>query len=254
MILGDLLDELRHNLLRDDSDQIAGPSDQLWSDATLVRYIDQAQKRFARQSLILRDGTTSAVTQLTLQTDVDEYKCHAAVISVISARLEDERFDMQRISHGTLQNYQPPDPLFFDVNAQPAQSGKPLTFYTDEEIDADNSSVVQLVSLRVYPKPSATYNGKKLYLRVCRLPLTDLTTGNLSAIPEIPEQWQFDMLYWAAARALDVMDRDAGDPGRSDRYMAKFTKAVEEAKIEARRKLSEEPRWGFGRNGWKWGR
>jgi hypothetical protein len=48
MELSDLLDELRNNILYDRSDSVSGDPDQLWSDATLVRYINEAQRRFAK--------------------------------------------------------------------------------------------------------------------------------------------------------------------------------------------------------------
>ena len=59
MNLGELLQELRCNVLHDRSDQVAGGSDYLWSDETLVRYIDEAHRRFARRSWIIRDNTSS---------------------------------------------------------------------------------------------------------------------------------------------------------------------------------------------------
>jgi hypothetical protein len=255
MILGDLLDELRHNLLRDNSDMVAGHDPILWSDATLVRYIDQAQKVFARRSLIIRDGDTEAVTKITLATGVDEYACHPSVIAVISARLDGDTGDLKRISRNMTQPYDSPDEMLFDVNAPlTLPNGKPIAFYTDEEIKADGSGHHQLVTLKVYPKPSADYNGDFIRLRVARAPINDLVIGSLNAEAELPQIWQLDMLYWAAARALDVMDRDAGDAGRSDRYMAKFDRAVQEAATQARRNLYAKDSWGFGRNGFSWSR
>ena len=54
MTVGELLDELARNVLRDRSNLISGPDDNLWSDETLVRYMNEAQYRFARRSLALR--------------------------------------------------------------------------------------------------------------------------------------------------------------------------------------------------------
>ena len=51
MNLGDLLEELRENILHDRSDRIAGDTDQLWSDRTLVRYINEAERKMAREAL-----------------------------------------------------------------------------------------------------------------------------------------------------------------------------------------------------------
>jgi hypothetical protein len=73
MKLGDLLSELRLNILNDRSDRIDGDSDYLWTDETLVRYINEAQRRFACRSLVIRDATTPEVVDVVLETGVTEY-------------------------------------------------------------------------------------------------------------------------------------------------------------------------------------
>lgn len=255
MTLQELLDELRQNILHDRSDQIAGVSDRLWSDETLVRYINEAQRRFARLGLVLRDGTTPEVTEVTLETDQDTYLLHPSVLGVISARFSTDTGDLARAGHAAFGTYQRPDNTYFDpafLEAMPP--GKPLAYSTDEEIGVDDYDARSNVSMRIYPKPSVQYNGTTLKLRVVRLPLENLTTNNLHARPEIPESHHLEILDWAAYLALRIVDVDAGNPGRAHEFREMFDRHVAQARREALRKLFTPLMWGFGRNGFSWER
>jgi hypothetical protein len=64
--LEDALDELRGSILRDASSLKTGRQDSYWTDASLIRYINEAHSRFARLSLCIRDDTTPEVTQVQL--------------------------------------------------------------------------------------------------------------------------------------------------------------------------------------------
>ena len=253
MTLTELLQALREDILHDRSSQIAGPSDLLWSDATLIRYIDEAHKRFARRALVIRDGTTSAVTEVVLETEESQYTLHKSIIAVISARLDGDTADLKRAGHSVLNTYQQPDNYFFDLSTITSQHpGKPLIFTTDEYLsfNADKSSGI--VSMKVYPAPSATYNDTLVNLRVIRMPINDLTSADMDAIPEIPEEHHLEMLDWAAYLALRIVDVDAGWTARAKDFADTFEAHVKQAKNEAMRKLFVPLSWGFGRNGFGW--
>lgn len=254
MTLEELLAELRENILHDRSDRISGQTDRLWSDETLVRYINEAQKRFARMGLVLRDASTPEVTQVTLATGVTTYTLHPSVLAVITAKHAADDGDMTRTGHAALGAYYRPTGVTWD----PAQyaalpPGKPVAYSTDEEIRLnDEDSTTSLVTLRVYPAPSATYNGSVLNLRVVRLPIEDLTTRDMCAVPEIPAMHHIEMLDWAAYLALRIVDHDLGDPGRAHEFRSLFNEHVTQARKDAMRKMFTPLPWGFGRNGFSW--
>lgn len=253
MTLGELLAELRENILHDRSDRTAGSPDYLWSDETLVRYIDQAHKRFARDGLVLRDASTPDTCQITLQSGVDRYALHPSVLGVISARLDGDTADLIRTGHNALAGYQSPETYAFDLSNVPlTQYGKPLAYATDEGFVGDDYDSLSVITLRVFPLPSATYTNQKIYLRVVRLPLEPLTSSNLSAVPEIPEDYHLDMLDWAAYLALRIVDVDAGWSSRANEFRASFEEHVKNARTDAMRKLFAVSTWGFGRNGFSW--
>jgi hypothetical protein len=253
MNLGELLSELRVNILNDRSDRVAGTSDYLWTDETLVRYINEAQRRFARLGLVIRDNTTPEVVEIPLQTGISEYTLHQSVLAVISARHDGDAADLARAGHSQFDTYRQPDPYFFDGSQLTTiPDGKPLAFSTDETVGADDRGSISAVVMRIYPTPSAAYDGDVVRLRVCRLPMYPFRATSLKALPEIPEDHHLEMLDWAAYLALRIVDQDAGWKGRADEFRMSFEGHVAAARRSVMRKLFAPLQWGFGRNGFSW--
>lgn len=253
MNLGGLLQLLRESILNDHSDRIAGSSDRLWSDGTLVTFINEAQRRFAVKGLVLRDGRTADVTQVTLVSGQSEYILHRAVIAVMSARREDQQADLTRVGHAALGAYTTPtenwvDPGTFDT----WPNGNPVAYATDESLSEDTGTPFEQVVLRVFPTPGDDQADQVLQLRVVRKPLNALTADDLDAIPEIPEDHHIEMLDWAAYLALRIVDDDAGSANRADGFRQSFEAHVAEARKLAMRKLFAPTAWGFGRGGFSW--
>lgn len=254
MTLQELLDTLRVDILGDRTDRVAGTPDYLWSDAFLVRAINEAQRRFARKGLIIRDGS-SDLTKVCLQTGQNEYALDPCILAVMSARYQDDNTDLKRAGHAVLDTYTIPDTYFFDPSQLSSfPDGKPLAFATDEYLSTDDYDSVSAVTLRVFPTPSADYNCKYVNLRVVRMPQVDLTTADMTAVPEIPSDHHFEMLDWAAYLALRIVDHDVEDTGRADRFKASFEENVKLARDNAMRKMFTPAAWGFGKNGFSWTR
>jgi hypothetical protein len=254
MKLSDLLDELRNNILYD-RDVSTGDDAKLWSDATLVRYINEAQKRFAKRAFIIWDSKTAEVCQVTLREGVTQYDLHPAILSVVSAKLDGSDYDLIRIGHMRLGDLSTPgnDVTFDPALLSSSTTGTPQAFTTDETLSDDDDGAISVVSMRVYPAPRAEDEGTIVRLRVVRMPLDDLTTNNTGASPEIPSDHHIEMLDWAAYLALRIVDQDAGNPKRAADFAASFEQHVQDARKLVLRKLGTPPRWGFGRGGFSWG-
>jgi hypothetical protein len=258
MNLGEQLNELRFNVLRDRSDLIAGDSDSLWSDETLLLYIKDAERRFARQSLILRDSTTPQATQVRLKSGVQEYALHPSVIGVLSAQYTDPisktPYDLQRSGHALVTQAAPVEVTFFDP-LNPYSSmlppGAPLAYFTDETLVYARQT---RVTFNVYPIPSDNEDGQIVPLRVVRLPTTGYGRDCLDRESELPEDYQLDVLEWAAYRAQRTYDADAGAPTSADQHKAAFEDAVTQAKREAKRKMFVGTSIAYGANGFSWTR
>jgi hypothetical protein len=240
-------------MLNDRTDRESGSSDYLWTDQTLVTFINEAQRRFAVQSLILRDATTDEVTKITLAEGQTTYPLHESVIAVLSAKREDQDADLNRVGHGVLAAYRSPSDSWVDPSTfQGIPPGPTLAYSTDEGLVASDTDSYEQVSLRVHPAPRADEDGDVLRLRVVRTPIDDLRITSLSARPEVPVAHHIEMLDWAAYLALRIVDDDAGSPKRAADFKATFEQHVREARALVMRKLFAPMPWGFGRGGFSW--
>ena len=258
MNLGDLLSELRENILHDKSDLVSGATDYYWTDATLIRYINEAQRRFARRSLILRDRTTAQCCQFTTVVGQAYYQLDPSVLAVMSLRMANDQADLARAGHSAFDTYHTPDTYYFDpTNLSNLPPGKPVAFDTDEGLAEDDYGSMTAVTLRLYPAPIAPYAPLVGSMRVIRLPLRRFSTTkpDYTQVPEIPEDHHLNMLDWAGYLALRSPDLDvAGDNGlaRAEKLAASFEQHVKDAKGEAQKKQFVPMLWGFGRNGFSW--
>lgn len=257
MTLGDLLELLRESILNDRTDRVSGSSDYLWTDKTLVTFINEAQRKFAVESLILRDGTTDAVTKIALTAGETIYPLHPSVIAVISAKKADQEFDLTRVGRTLFNVFRTPTESWQDPAAYNSISpGPPLAYATDEAMNADSGGTFSQVTLRVFPAPTADQAGQFLRLRVVRKPLVKFVEADITddtKIPEIPEDHHIEMLDWAAYLALRIVDDDAGAANRADEFAARFTDHVAKAKKLAMMKMFAPSGWGFGGGGFSWG-
>jgi hypothetical protein len=257
MTLGDLLTLLRESILNDRTDRVAGSSDYLWSDATLCTFINEAQRKFAVESFILRDGTTNEATLIPLVAGQTIYDLHPAIMSVMSAQTVGRTAALNRVGHSLFTAYRTPSESWVDPqNFDTLQPGETLAFSTDEALNDLDSSSFSQVTMRIWPAPSAAMAtaGAAIRLRVVRKPLQTLVPTALGAVPELPEDHHIEMLDWAAYLALRIVDDDAGAPKRADEFAARFDVSVTKARKLAMRKMFAPMGWGFGRGGFTWER
>lgn len=252
MTLAEQLDELRTNILRDRSDLIAGESDSLWSDETLIRYIKDAELKFARKTMILRDATTPDAVRVKLKNGVKTYPLHSSVISVLSAKYDTKNNDLLRSGHAMVTLSQSVTYFQFNPVADyQIPPGEPIAYYTDETMVFAAESGV---TLSIYPVPGPDQDGKFIYMRVIRVPMTKYSIDDLDRCSEIGEGYQLDMLEWAAYRAQRTFDGDAGAPTSADQHKAAFDDAVVQAIREMKRSEYANIGFKYGTNGFSWER
>jgi hypothetical protein len=253
----ELLDELRNGLLRDASPIKVGGPDSYWSDARLLRYIDDGYFRFARATLCLHDFRTPEVCQLTLRSGLladditpilfgNIYPLHRSVISVLSVRHQDDQHDLARVTHevATTASNTFTETFEFDIVNT---TGKPTSFSTDEGIDPTAKAASQIA---FYDIPNSTQIGKKVNLRVIRKPLHHITFDRLDKEPEVPEEYHLDLIEWAAWRALRNWDIDSEDRTKANDHLKRFEAAVVECRRDVLRKRRQTLHWAFGQSGY----
>lgn len=249
--LDELLDELRDNILNDRGSSTTD-DDKLWSDATLVRYINESQRRFAKRSFIIRDNTTAEVCNVTLVEGVTEYTLHPSILHVITARISTSQCDLLRLGHSSLSLFSNPNAIAYSPSYEQLSPGAPVAYTTDETLGEDDDATIAAVTMRIFPTPRAEDAGTIIKMRVVRMPLDALVATNLSMTPEIPVDHHLEMLDWAAYLALRIADHDAGNPKRAAEFAASFEVHVQDAKRLVLRKLSAPRPWGLGRGGFSW--
>ena len=222
MKVEELVDELRKNVLRDISDaESVDQNDYLWDDPTLLRYINEAYFRFCRRTLYLQDATTPEVVEVPLVAGQDVYELHRSVLEILSVQYGD--FVLRVIP---MQAYFGNRPQIGTVEAH--------------HVDYDGAPVLSVVpdyevgQLKVVGTPRDRDDGKTLNLRVCRLPLKELSFEEPDNETELPSYWMMDVLEWAAYRCLRNHDADGENMQKANSHRNRFNVAVEEAIDEYR--------------------
>lgn len=249
MHIGELLEELRFDVLRDVSDiEVDDPQSTagyeevqrtlLWPDDTLVRFINRGYFRLAEEGYLLRDHSTPETCRVELVAGQEEYALHPKVLAVYSAELD--RRPLARSSYTALTGSG--STMSAAVYAPlPERVGTPLYFTTDQAND----------TLRVYPAPDASSDAHEVVLRVARLPMHRLRLPPLGEedpdymVPEIPEQYHADILDWAAYLALRNHDVDGESMNRARSHRNAFERRVEQAKQRHKMELFQPPRFSF---------
>jgi len=228
MKLQELVDELRENVLRDISDAVNTDADSyLLSDKSLVRYLNEAQERFADKTQCLRDESTPAVTRITLVHGVDSYALDPRVVAVLGARTRQRHLRLRPYGSivTTRGNFNTGYPLDTSVS-----DGSPTYYYTDRETG----------KIGLWPAPNPDFALNELVLRVARLPIKSLVVEDLSAVPEIPSQYHMSLVDWAAYRCLTNSDIELQDQIKANSRKNRFNETVEELKKDAKRLMLNE--------------
>lgn len=158
----------------------------LWEDAELLKYLDHAQKEFARETHCFPDRRT-----FTLRVTADEpwLSKPERVIDVREAKLRTSKTQVFPCNANELSGYWEGD------------TGLPVRLITDLDVNY----------WRLYPIPTA---ADTLELFVTRLPEDDITDA--SGVIEIPDEWREALLEGVKARAYLKQDVETYDPEKAN--------------------------------------
>lgn len=196
MDAGELIAEFR--ALADDK---ADPP--LWDDASILRWLNEAQDEAAERARLLYDTQTPACCSLALTIGTSSYRLHNSVVQVIEAhtvtaggkRTRLFRDDPEKFA--TLTSFSAP-PSSYAIIGQ-ARSGQGLSLLLDQPATADGT-----LNLSVY--------------RVALQPM-ELSVDE----PEIAEANHRKLVYYALGVAFQTRDREAPDTNqRSLQFMSVF--------------------------------
>jgi hypothetical protein len=216
MQLKELLQHCAEEVLQDRASVVSGPNKRMWSDTTLVRYLNQAEQMFARGAYCIVDNSSSICT-VTLVNGTSEYALDSSIMQVLNARMSDNGVDMTRVTHDK-------------INASIAVGSLASPSYPwIWSLDEGGRK------LRVYPTPDATAAVNTLKLRVIRMPTAALSLSALTAEPQIPVEYHLSLCDWVAYRALTHQDVDATNRKEAMNFRAEFMASIKEARAAYKR-------------------
>lgn len=184
MKLAELLEDLRDQV----DDEIAP---YLWTDAKLVRYLNEAVDEAAVRARLLVESLEPSVCRVLLQPGVQQYPLHEKIILIRRGVLESE-LDRPLIRTNT---------ALLDRHR--------YTWRTDRGAPRFLVNDQQGAGKRLLVTPVPT-QADTLHLTVVRYALESeqLTASDLNGVPVLDPSYHAKLIHWAAYRALNQRDVD----------------------------------------------
>lgn len=217
---GDLITQFRDEVV----DLVA--ASHLWGDAELVRFADEAQRAFCRETRGIADARTALVCSLAITAGEPYTALHSSVMQIREARRSDNT-PLQVLNVGTASGG-----LVDDYGA--GAGGAP-----DYETQGDVFAMVLGETdgfVRWLFKPVA---DDTVAIKVFRRPLLNLSTK--SSELEVADEYDWILLKYMLYRAFLKNDVETFDEQRALSYEAAFYRAAGEVRREQER-LVHRPR------------
>lgn len=241
MDLVTLLEHLAKDYLDDRTELVDGDGDSLWSDALLVRYLNEAQRILARRAWCIVEYGVAPAGVITLRTGVSLYPVHKSILKVYDGTPSTQAYPLGRANDTMIRSVS----LVYDFDAFEIGVSAALNSTADTGATTAIASDAGSRMLRVYPTPTATENGVQVAIKIARLPITWLTVDDTAASPEVPEDYHFLLCTYAAGKALTQPNVDGAMKTDGRLLLAEFDAAVKEARQDRQRFELGSSRWAF---------
>lgn len=180
----------------------------LWSNEELTVYITEAQNEIARRCNLFEDFGSTFDVSIVAGTAV--YTYHPKILQIIGNILNSNGKELELTDMRTI----------FESSRWDTQTGTPTKY-------AMNYKSKQIF---FYPTPIASDTFKPF---VYRLPLTAPSWTSNTVDLEVPDEYGFKMLWWAAFLAYMKSDVDTYDPKQAEKFKSLFDAEFEETSAYA---------------------
>lgn len=187
------------------ADLVDNDTPPLWSDADIVRYLNDAVQEANVRAFLTEDRATPAVCAVTLVPDVSTYQLHPSVFEIKRATLRGRPLDETSVEE-----------LDDDCPGWENWKGSPRLFIFDQ------ASGARPASIRLVRIPT---QADTLSLTVYRGALNPLTAANGTAKPELPERFHERLKDWVYRCAYLKQDADAFDKSKAIEFEASFERS-----------------------------
>jgi len=176
--------------------------DLLWDDDFMFRAFSEAERQACNRQNFLYDDNIP----ITLVADQTTYRLPTNITKI-------DKFIFQNNVIGHLSKHEL-------ERLRPAWREE--TGMTDNVIEY----FIQARNIRFVPSPTVDDDGLVVTLESFRLPLKSKV--NAGYIPEIPEEYHRDLIYWVLHNAYKKQDADAYGQERADYFLNRFTEVFGE--------------------------
>ena len=174
----------------------------LWDDDFMFRAFSEAERQACNRQNFLYDDNIP----ITLVADQTTYRLPSNI-----TKLDKFIFQSNVIAHLSKHELERSYPAWRD---QTGMKDQVVSFF------------VQARNVRFVPSPTTDDDGLVVTMESFRLPLKSKI--NDSYVPEIPEEYHRDLIYWVLHSAYKKQDADAFNQERSDYFLNIFTEAFGE--------------------------
>ncbi len=171
-------------------------ADYLFSDARLLRALDNAQREACERAHLIYDATTASVCEVSVVAGTHTYALDPSITKVMRAKLSAETLPLKQITQRDLD---------LSVSDWESLDGTPRWFYQYGN------------NIRLAYNPEA---NDTLYLEVYRRPL--VVIDELTDALEIPSEYHQGLVHGVCAEVYGDQDADTYDPQREARESAIF--------------------------------
>jgi len=216
MLVSALITEVRTDYLDDTLG--VDTNDALVSEASLLRFTDEAEEQSCRRMDLLYDETTASVCAITI---ADGTKAYA-----IDSRIT----KLERVSWNGIDLPKKHESEYSGTSWRETE-GEPTSYYVKQR------------SIYLHPTPDAdaVSEDNALALAVFRTPETSITAD--TDTPEIPAEFHRDLINWVLYRVYNLRDEDLFDPAKASYYLSAFTNSFgPEVPADVRQHQFESPR------------
>ena len=190
--IGELMDEVRG--IVDDIDDGSGDEELRVSYETLFRYFNRGEREIAFRTMSLEDDSDATITPITItgNSSTYEYAISSKIIYIKKMILTSVNEELEKIRYDELR----------DVFKWDEVTGKPTRFveFMDNKIF-------------IYPVPTSTYDADTLDIEAVILPITDLSTSNLSL--SIDARYEDALVDYVVSRYFRRSDSQTEDIEKS---------------------------------------
>lgn len=179
-----------------------------WSDAEIVRYLNEAVQEACERAKLIEDRSTAAVCSIPLQAGESTYPLHPSV------------FEIKRLTYrGRPLDETSVEELDEDSPGWKNRSGQPRCFIFEQ------ASGIRPAQVRLVPTPTA---ADTIALTVFRGALKPLSADITTSKPEIHERFHLRLMDWMLHRAYLKQDADAFDRNKAAESLGLFVQAFGE--------------------------